>query len=102
MGIGVVVATNRLIPIADHRPAALQVQCNTIVIKAKLAEISPREPHHLLGQHGELRMPMELPHAIEIPRPGTTLIGIALCLATKPQQSLDADGLLEGIEGKLG
>jgi len=101
MGIGVMVAANRLIPITDHGPATLQMQGHLASLKPKRIEIAPGLIHHPLGQGLKGLLLMQLPHPMQVPRPGTALAGVALSFAAKPQQSLHAGGLLQGVERKL-
>ena len=44
---------------------------------------------------------MQLPHPMQVSRPGTTLAGVALGLATKLQQSLHTGRLLQVVERQL-
>ena len=44
---------------------------------------------------------MQLPHPMQVPRPGTALAGVALSFTAKPQQSLHAGRLLQRVERKL-
>ena len=101
MGVGVMVAANRLIPITDHRPATLQMQGHLASLKPKRIEIAPGLLNHQLGQHLKGLLLMQLPHPMQISRPGTTLAGVALGLAAKLQQSLHAGRLPQRVERKL-
>ena len=44
---------------------------------------------------------MQLPHPMQVPRPGAAFIGVALGLAAKLQQSLHAGRLLQRVKRKL-
>jgi hypothetical protein len=101
MGIGVMVAANRLIPITDHRPATLQMQGHLASGEAKRIEITPGLIDHQLGQGLKGLLLMQLPHPMQVPRPGAALAGVALGLAAKPQESLHAGRLLQGVERQL-
>ena len=101
MGIGVMVAANRLIPITDHRPATLQMQGHLASLKPKRIEIAPGLLNHQLSQGLKGLLLMQLPHPMQVPRPGAAFIGVALGLAAKLQQSLHAGRLLQRVERKL-
>ena len=45
---------------------------------------------------------MELLHTMEVTRPGAALAGVSLCFASTIQQSLQACGLLQWVQGELG
>ena len=101
MGIWVVVAANRLIPITDHRPATLQMQSHLASLKPKRIEIAPGLIDHQLGQGLKGLLLMQLPHPVQVPRPGAALAGVALGLTAKLQQSLHAGRQLQGVERQL-
>ena len=44
---------------------------------------------------------MQLPHPMQVPRPGAAFTGVSLSLAAKLQQSLDARRLLQRVEREL-
>ena len=101
MGIGVMVAANRLIPITDHRPATLQMQGHLASLKPKRIEITPGLLNYQLSQGVKGLLLMQLPHPMQVPRPGTALAGVAVGFAAKRQQTLHAGGLLQGVERQL-
>ena len=101
MGIGVMVAANRLIPITDHRPATLQMQGHLASLKPKRIEITPGLLNNHLSQGLKGLLLMQLPHPMQVPRPGAAFTGVALGLAAKLQQSLHAGRLLQRVERKL-
>ena len=101
MSIGVMVAANRLIPITDHRPATLQMQSHLAALKPKRIEITPGLLNHQLSQGLKGLLLMQLPHSMQIPRPGAAFTGVALGLAAKLQQSLDERRLLQRVERQL-
>ena len=96
-----VVAAHRLIPVAQHGPAALDVQGRPGAIKADFHQISPGLLHHLCHQRREGGMVMQLPDAIEIAGPGATFTGVACGIPPKRQQELQMGSQLERIELKL-
>ena len=101
MGIRVMVPSNRLIPFTDHRPATLQMQRNLVPCKSSFIEIGPGVERHLLRQCRKRRMPMQLPHTIEISCPGTSIVGITVIFTAQGQQRLEDDGLLQRIDRQL-
>ena len=101
MSIGVMVAANRLIPITDHRPATLQMQGHLASLKPKRIEIAPGLLNHQLSQGLKGLLLMQLPHSMQVPRPGAAFTGVALSLAAKLQQSLDERRLLQRVERQL-
>lgn len=101
MSVGVMVPSNRLIPIADHRPATLKMQSHMASGETNQLEIVPCLIHHLMGQGLEGLLLMQLPHPMEVTRPGAPLAGVAPGLAAKLQQSLHARRLLQRFQKKF-
>ena len=95
------VPSNRLIPIADHRPAMLQMQSHLASGEAKRVEIAPGLISHQLGQVMKRLLLMQLPHPMEVTGPGAPLAGVTISFAAKLQRSLHARRLLQVVEGKL-
>ena len=101
MGIGVVVTAHRLIPVAQHGPAALDVQGHPGAVKADALQIGPGLLHHLRHQGREGGMKMQLPDAVEITGPGATFAGVARGLPPQRQQKLQMGSQVQRIELKL-
>ena len=79
------VATHHLIPIADHRPAALQMQGNALAIKAGGIQVMSGLSGDEAGQIQKTRLTMELPHAVDVAGPGTTVGRVPRGCTTKDQ-----------------
>ena len=69
--------------------------------KPKRIEITPGLLNHQLSQGLKGLLLMQLPRPMQVPRPGAAIIGVALGLAAKLQQSLHAGRLLQGVKRKL-
>ena len=94
-------ATHLLIPVADHGPAALQMQRNLTLVKPNRRQI-------LLGVDGDLRrdvlemgMSVKLPDAIDVPGPGATGVGIARRGTTQCQEILQEPSQLQRVQRQL-
>ena len=61
-----VVASHQLIPVAEHRPAALQMQRHPGAIETDGIQVVPSRLHHPSGQIAELRPLLQLPDAVEL------------------------------------
>ena len=96
-----VMATNALIPVTDHRPTALEMQGNSVAVEAEGVEIDPGRITDLNRQILKIWMLMELPNTIEISGPGTAITGITNGLSPQGQERLQLGGEIEWIELKL-
>ena len=101
MCIGMVMATDALVPVTDHRPTTLETQGQTAAIKFKAFEVAPGCSRHLAGNPLEIRMPMQLPDAIKVSSPSTALAGVAGRLSSQGQQRLQLDRQIQRIQWQL-
>ena len=67
-----VMATDALVPVTDHRPAALEMQRQLGLVETDGRQVAPSLLHQLPSQAGEVWMPMQLPDTIEVAGPGKT------------------------------
>ena len=77
MGIGVVMTAHQLIPVADHRPAALQMESDLTPIKTHSVQVELRLIGDLRRQIDKVGMTVQLPDTVDVPGPGTTLMRVA-------------------------
>ena len=96
-----VMTTNALIPVTDHRPTALEMQGNSFAVEAKGVEIGPGGITNLNRQILKIRMLMQLPDTIDISSQGAAIIGIPNGLNAQGQQRLQFGGQIERIELEL-
>jgi hypothetical protein len=101
MGIGMVMTTDHLIPIAQHGPTSLEVQGHLRTLKAHCFEISPHLIHNLLRQRREIWVLMQLPRAMEIASPGTSICGISGRIPSQGKQHLKLPCHIQRIQGQL-
>ena len=95
-------AANELIPLAQHRPAALKMQSHLAAIKANGLQI----PHGLLchpaHQGSKFGQVMQLPNSVDIPRPSASRAGVANIPTPKSQQRLQMSSKIQRIDNQLG
>ena len=101
VSIGMVVPSHHLPPLTDHRPATLEMQIHLVAIKSSGLEVVPNPSNHLVGQSPEIRVVMQLPNTIQITRPGTTRIWIAVLVTPQGQQCLQLRRHLQRIHPQL-
>ena len=95
------VAAHHLPELADHGPAALDVQSHPLPVKTEGLQIGLRVLHDPGEQAGEAWMAMELPHALEVSRPGAAWIGIGAGSFLQGRDGLDLQCGLERIRSEL-
>ena len=100
MRIGMVVTPDHLPPLAEHRPAALQMEIKAIGIESRHRQIAPDASRHLIRQVTEVRVLMQLPNAIEIAGPGAALIGIAGGVTPHRQERLQLSRQIQRVKNK--
>ena len=101
MGIGVVMAAHQLIPVTDHRPAALQMQRNLTLVKTDRHQILLSLRGDLGRQIGKVGVTVQLPDAVDVAGPGATVIRVTRCTTTQSKQVLQQACQLQGIQGQL-
>ena len=102
MGIGVVMASDCLIPVAEDRPATLQVQGHLGTVKTHRSQIVLGLLHHKISRTQEIGMTMQLPHTIEVTGPGTTGAWVTRGCPPQRQQGLQLCCQLQRIQCQLG
>jgi hypothetical protein len=102
MGIGMVMASHELIPVAQHRPAALKMQSHSAAIKPNRLQITHGLLCHSLNQGSKLRLAMQLPNTVDITSPSASLTGVTHRLTPESQQCLQMPSKVNRIDCQLG
>ena len=101
VSIGVVMATDQLIPVAHNRPATLKMQGNLLEIKTDGIEIVPGLIGHKSGQINKIGLAMQLPDPIDVSGPGATFGGIPCCGTAQHQNVLQIPSQIERVQDQL-
>ena len=88
MSVGVVVAAYHLPLLAEHGPAALQVQGHSAEIETQLLQKSFCMACQASNQWRKGRLTLQLPDTIKVAGPGTTRIWVGAGLAPQLVQGL--------------
>lgn len=101
VSIGMMMTAHQLIPVADHRPAALQMESDLTPIKTHSIQVELRLIGDLRRQIDKVGMTVQLPDTVDVPGPGTTLMRVARGGTAKREHVLQQTRQFQRIQGQL-